>query len=128
MKKRKMRDLLDQHAKALILGVKEDESLLAQYPDDSDSEELNSLFQLAGAIKAALVPVKTPESFRLELKRELRSVTPAETTIEDTSIKQKRWLVVAAAGSIISLLGIILFILRKIRMAGQGAQPATTVA
>ena len=126
MKKRKMRDLLDQHAKALILGVKEDKSLLAQYPEDS--EELASLFQLAGTIKAALVPVKSPESFRLELKRELRSVTPAETTIEDTSIKQKRWLVVAAAGSIISLLGIILYVLRKIRTAGQGAQPATTVA
>jgi hypothetical protein len=126
MKKRKMRDLLDLHAKTLILGVKEDKSLLAQYPEDS--EELASLFRLAGGIKAALVRVKTPESFRLELKQELRSVTPAETTIADTSIKQKRWLVVAAAGSIISVLGIILFILRKIRAAGQGAQPAATAA
>ena len=121
-----MRDLLDQHAKVLILGVNEDESLLAQYPDDS--EELKSLFQLARAIKAALVPVKTPESFKLELQRKLRSLAPAEITIVDSTVKQRRWLVVAAAGSVLSVLGIILYILRRIRTTGQAAQPATTAA
>ncbi len=86
MKKRKIRDLLDRHAEVLILEVNEDESLLAQYPDDS--EELKSLFQLARAIKAALVPVKTPESFKLELQRKLRSLAPAEIIIDDSTVIQ----------------------------------------
>lgn len=121
-----MRDLLDQHAKVLILEVNGDESLLAQYPNDS--EELESLFQLARAIKAALVPVKTSESFKLELRRKLRSLAPTEIIIDDSTVKQRRWLVVAAAGSALSVLGIILYILRRIRTASQAAQPATTAA
>lgn len=126
MKKRKIRDLLDQHAKVLILGVNEDESLLAQYPDDS--EELKSFFQLARAIRAALVPLKTPESFRLELQRKLRSLAPTEIIINDSTIKQRRWLVVAAAGSTLSVLGIMLYILRRIRTASRASQPVTTAA
>jgi hypothetical protein len=124
MRKRKMRELLDQHARALMLGIKEDDVLLAQYPEDS--EELKSLFQLAGAIKAALVPVKAPESFKLELREELLSIPPDEILIDDTNSKQKRWLVVAAAGSVISVLGIVVIVLRKIRSASQAAQPAAT--
>ncbi len=119
-----MRELLDQHARALMLGIKEDDVLLAQYPEDS--EELKSLFQLAGAIKAALVPVKAPESFKLELREELLSIPPDEILIDDTNSKQKRWLVVAAAGSVISVLGIVVIVLRKIRSASQSAQPAAT--
>jgi hypothetical protein len=126
MRKRKIRDLLDQHAKVLILGVNEDESLLAQYPDDS--EELKSFFQLARAIRAALVPLKTPESFRLELQRKLRSLAPTEIIINDSTIKQRRWLVVAAAGSTLSVLGIMLYILRRIRTASRASQPVTTAA
>ena len=126
MKKRKMRELLDQHARAMMLGTREDESLLAQNPDDS--EELNSLFQLARSIKGALVPVKASESFKLELKQELGSISPDEFAIDDSTNKQKRWLVVAAAGSAISVLGIVLYVLRRIRSASQAAQPATTAA
>lgn len=126
MKNRKMRDLLDKHARSLIKGVNEDESLLARYPDDA--EELRSLFQLASALKAALVPVKTPEPFKPELKQQLASITPSEITINDSSLKQRRWIVVAAAGSALSVLGIVLYIVRRIRAASQTAQPATTVA
>jgi hypothetical protein len=135
MKRRELIEALSVYADSIYEDLDEDpsegegsvETLLTRYPDQTD--DLGSLFKLAEELKAALVPVPVP-AFRAQLRRELEAYTPAEVTVG--SIKpnyRRKWLFVAAAGSTLSIVGIFVVLLRRLRAAGDGpSQPATTVA
>ena len=135
MKRRELIEALSVYADSIYEDPSEREGSVemlltryqARYLDQAD--DLGSLFKLAEELKAALVPVPVP-AFRAQLRRELEAYTPAEVTVGSFKPNYRRkWLFVAAAGSTLSIVGIFVVLLRRLRAAGDGSsQPATTVA
>lgn len=127
MKKKELVELLNDHAEALI----EDKSV-SQILADQELEnnvELVSLFQLAEEVKDVLVPIPVPE-FREELRRRLESYEPSNVTIgsETTGRKQKLF-IFAMAGSTLSVVGLLVVLLRRLRSSGdESARPITSAA
>ena len=120
-------DLLDEaltrHADALIQGEDISGQLLASQPEHA--QELDSLFRLAMAIKGSLVPVAVP-AFRADLRRALEFQAPVQIAVGRPSAGYRTVMMVAAAtGSLLSIAGLSLILVRRRRGS---TQPAATVA
>lgn len=107
-------DVLATHADALNRGEALGDQLLAEHAEQA--EELAPLFQLAGALKAALIPVQAP-AFKSRLGHELVSYGPPVVVLGRSVSKRKAkaWLAVAAAGSLLSAAGVAAFLVRRFR-------------
>ena len=127
MKKKELIELLSDHADALNAG-QTGSDMLDRRPTE-ENVELASLFLLAEEIKAALIPVPVP-AFREQLRRQLKTYEPAKVTIGSSSIGRKQKLIfVAIAGSTLSVAGIVVVLLRRLRSTtDEVVQPATTAA
>ena len=123
MKHELLEESLTRHADALIRGEDISGELLDSQPEHE--QELDSLFRLAAAIKGALVPVPVP-AFRANLRRALEFQAPTEIAIGRPPARYKTVVMAAAAtGSLLSIAGLSLILVRRRRGS---TQPATTVA
>jgi hypothetical protein len=123
MKHELLDESLTRHADALIKGVDISGELLAAQPEHE--QELDTLFRLAAAIKGSLVPVPVP-AFRADLRRALEFQAPAEIAVGRPPARYKTVVMAAAAtGSLLSIAGLSLILVRRRRGS---TQPATTVA
>ena len=123
MKHELLDESLTRHADALIKGEDISGQLLAALPEHE--QELDSLFRLATAIKGSLVPVPVP-AFRADLRRALEFQAPAQIAIGRPPARYKTVVMAAAAtGSLLSIAGLSLLLVRRRRGS---TQPATTVA
>jgi len=123
-------ELVNAQAGALHRGENLDDWLLAQYPELAPEglAEATSLFQLATRLKAALLPMAPAASFRNQLLGDLLEEEMAEIYIRPPAYRPgMAWLLVAAAGSLVSFFGLIVLVLRRLRNGSrQDAQPAAT--
>ena len=116
-------DSLTRHADALIKGEDISGELLSAQPEPE--QDLASLFRLAAAIKGSLVPVPVP-AFRADLRRALEFQTPVQIAVGRPPANYKTVVMAAAAtGSLLSIAGLSLILVRRRRSS---TQPATTVA
>ncbi|MFZ0546211.1 MAG: hypothetical protein WAM60_12270 [Candidatus Promineifilaceae bacterium] len=126
MNKRELATVLSAHADGLIRGKDTAEYLLADYP--GATAELGPLLRLAAAIQAALVPVKAPVTFVGRLRSDLMSYSP-EVVVKAPVSGQKVLLVgVAAAGSVLSVTGLVLLMVRRFKTSDKAGQPTATTA
>jgi len=125
MNEQKRADALNAHAEALIVDPDEAGPLLELDPELA--AELGSLFQLSKELRGTLVPVSVP-AFKARLRRQLESYAPAEVTIGPSITRQRRmWLAVATAGSMLSIAGILVVLIRRLRPSSDGTtQPAAS--
>ncbi|MCI0394119.1 MAG: hypothetical protein L0332_04490 [Chloroflexi bacterium] len=131
MKRKELEEILIAHANALNEGIDMAAALLARYPERA--AELAPLFQLARAIQGALQPVPAPAVFKTRLRQRLQEQQVAGRQKAQAARSAGRgmvWWGVAAAGSALSIAGLALFVLRRLRLAqARRTQPATaTVA
>lgn len=124
MTEKELQDVLAEHAEGLMRDADVGQQLLSQHQEQV--AELAPLFQLASALKAALVPVSAP-AFKKELGHELVQYGPPVVVL-GRSISKRRaraWLAVAAAGSLISAAGVAALLLRRPRNVKEvSTQPA----
>ena len=124
MKRRELATILAAHADGLIKGKDTAAQLLTDYPDAA--AELAPLFRLAASLQAILVPVKAPVTFVGRLHKDLMNYSPAEIPEKAPVSGQKvLWVGVAAAGSVLSVTGLVLLVIRRLKTSGK--QTATAV-
>lgn len=104
-------DLLSIHADRLIEGDDRARRFLQQQA--TLSPDMKSLFWLAHRVKQALVPIPVPEPYRRQLREDL--LTHSENYLATSSERSLRplWYSLAAAGSILPLLGIFVWRRRR---------------
>ena len=123
MKQDLLAEALTRHADALNKGEDISGQLLAAQPEHE--QELDSLFRLATAIKGSLVAVPVP-AFRANLRLALEFQAPAQITVGRPPARYKTVaMAVAATGSLLSIAGLSLILVRRRRGS---TQPAATVA
>jgi hypothetical protein len=122
MKHNPITETLSRHVEALIRGEDIAANLLAERP--LQDQELEPLMNLAAAIKQALVPVPVP-AFRADLHRALAYQAPAQIAIGRPPARYKNVVMAAAAtGSLLSIAGLSLILVRRRRSA---TRPVTSV-
>ncbi len=123
MKRRTLVNLLADHADLLNRRDTDDLDVaawLADYGPVQSMSSLLTLLQLAQAVKRALVPVEPSPLFQAEL--ETRLVRGEGEATRKRPFSREVWLGAAAAG----LIGILLFVLRRMRFVSNRSQPAAT--
>ncbi|HET6446950.1 MAG TPA: hypothetical protein VFI27_20485 [candidate division Zixibacteria bacterium] len=91
-----------------------------------ESLEMKSLFTLANSVESVLVPVKAP-SFRASLGQRLALRQEDKPKFRALATRQNVvWMAVAAAGSFISIAGVVLLVIKKLKNTGRREQ--TTAA
>jgi hypothetical protein len=114
MNRWKLAAILSDYADGLFEGVDTADVLLSEYPQES--AELGPLFRLAASLQSVLVPVRAPVSFVSRLHEDLMSYSPTKVVIEQERSGQKAlWVGVAAAGSVLSVAGLVVLVLRRLR-------------
>lgn len=125
MKRRELGAILLAHADGLIEGNDRADQFLSDYPEDA--AELRPLFDLAASIQAVLVPVKAPVTFVNRLRKDLMSYSGPKITIKAPVSGQKVLLMgVAAAGSVLSVVGLVVLMARRLKGTGKTEQSAAT--
>ena len=109
MKKKERVNILATHAEQLNRG---EVTLTAKHARET---ELEPLLAVATAVHQTLTPVKPDPTFREELRHKL--VTGSfEPESNRTVLRHKPfWLSLAAAGSLLSVVGLILYLFRRSR-------------
>lgn len=106
-------EVLAIQAEALNRGEDYRPLLLAAPPDQRP--ELEALFDLAAAVKDALVPVPVP-AFREQLRRALEYEGASRLMIgRPRSGRKTFWMAAAATGSVLSIAGLSVFFYRRRR-------------
>lgn len=127
MNRWKLASILSEHADGLNEGIDTAAQLLADYPQAS--AELESLFQLASSLKKVLVPVRAPVNFVSRLHQDLVNYSPPKVVTKEAQSGQRILLVgVAAAGSVLSVAGLVLLVLRRLKSSGKTGQQAVSTA
>jgi hypothetical protein len=91
-----------------------------------DSTELKRLFALSNSIRSVLVPVKAP-SFKASLRQRLERRQLEKPRFRALASRQKIvWIVVATAGSLLSITGVVLIVVRKFKNPGKVGRRAAT--
>jgi hypothetical protein len=125
MKRRELAHILSAHADGLIRGKDTADQFLADYPDAA--AELGPLFHLAASIQAALIPVKAPITFVNRLRRDLMAFAPSHVVVKAPVSGQKILLMgVAAAGSVLSVTGLVFLVSRRLKTSGKAGQQTVT--
>ncbi len=118
MRRRKIADILAAHADRRVGDSSDDQDDLL--PSPADQAEVTSLLRLSQRLKETLAPVAPSLAFRQQLKGSLISaaVKRAEERARDSHIPflRRRWVLIgAAAGSALSVAGIVAAILLRHR-------------
>lgn len=87
--------------------------------------DLGALFTLSSSLRQTLVPVRA-SSFKTSLRQRLEKQRMLKSRLPNlVDLRSNTWTVVAAAGSLLSLAGVLVLIIRRIRNAGKvGHTPA----
>jgi hypothetical protein len=127
MKRRELASILSAHADGLISGDDRSDQFLLDFPEAA--AELRPLFNLAASIQAVLVPVKAPVAFVNRLRHDLMNYSGPEISVKGPLSGQRiLWMGVAAAGSVLSVTGLALWVWRRLKSSGEtGQQTATAV-
>lgn len=112
-----LQDLLTAHADALNQGQESVGRLLRSHP--ALPPGARPLLALAWQLKQTLVPVPVPPSFRVDLRQQLHAAAsedrPAPMVVSTGGRRRPLWMGAAALGSILPLLGLLLFWRRRQR-------------
>lgn len=111
MKKRELQDLLALHADHLVAGRDQTEELLAWY--GGEVPDLAPLLQMAQRLRRALLPVSPRPGFVQQLQQDLRQGNRQLTVTVPESPRISTWLGAMTLGSLLSLIGVILFLRRQ---------------
>lgn len=116
-----LQDLLWAHADALNQGQEDVARLLLSYP--SLPPGARPLLALAWQLKRVLAPTPVPEPFKAELQQALLAVARGEQAAPVVAVGRRRplWMGAAALGSLLPLLGLLLFWRRRQRTPLAGA-------
>lgn len=128
--KREMIDILADHADALASIEDADEmdsaAWLEKRGPSSNRPSLLLLLQLAQALKRVLVPVSPSPLFQSELG--LRLSVKEHPAQEKRPLSRGVWVGAAVAGSALSVIGLAILLLRRIRFGSNRASSAATAA
>jgi len=113
MRRSKMTDLLVRYADRLV-GIQTDDELA--HLTAGDVAEIGPYMHLSGQLNAAMQPVSPVKEFRSRLKSELMAAAARKkepvVRSETSPIWQNRWVLVgAAAGSVLSVAGVVTAVL-----------------
>jgi hypothetical protein len=106
------------------IAMTTDKGTSASSPSDFSEEslEIKSLFALANTVESVLVPVKAP-SFKASLGQRLALRQKEKPKFRALATRQNVvWVAVAAAGSFLSITGVVLLVVKKLRTTGRSAQ------
>lgn len=88
-----------------------------------DPGELRSLFALSNSIRDVLVPVRAT-AFKASLRGRIERKSHEKSRFKTfTSRQNVIWMAVAAAGSLVSITGVVLIVLRKLKASTKTKQP-----
>ena len=117
-------EFIVDYADAMQTGNDVSSRLLAEQPEES--AKLKTLFALSNSVRAVLVPVRAP-SFKASLRQRLERRQQEKPRFRALASRQKVvWIVVATAGSLLSITGVVLLVLRKLRTSGKAERQAAT--
>lgn len=124
MNRQMLIDLLSAHADSLNRSENVDEFdskawLLARYPGGGG--QILRLLQLAQVLKQALVPMSTSHQFRSDLGRRL---TQAPQIALAKGRRPIRWIILIVA----AVVGLLLYVLRRLQLGQSQSQALTTAA
>lgn len=126
MKRKELLNLLANHADALNRAADpaalDSTGWLANYGLAGNVRSIISLLQIAKAVKQVLIPVRPSTLFRDELGQRLEVAEPTATS----PLRRRVWVGAAAVGSILSLVGITLLLMRRLRLPSNRSRPMTT--
>jgi len=111
---RKLADLLDAHAHALMQGQADPADLLASAPELA--EAARPLMALANALAGLWTPVQPRPEFRAQLRHGLVHAARRKQTLaaldSRPALLRRSWIMGAAAlGSVVSVIGVIALLL-----------------
>jgi len=119
MDDRRLEEILNRHADAIIEGRDIGSQLLADLPGNLAEVEL--LLRLASTLKETLVP-KTVPAFKQRLRKALEYQAPSEIRLSPpTPVFRKVLMGLAATGSILSIAGLSFILFRRRRGGAQAA-------
>lgn len=104
-------DFLSTHADRLIEGEHSARRFVQQ--QTSLSAEMRDLLSLAYRVGQALTPVAVPEPFRRQLRDDLLAHSEKHLTSDSERSLRPLWYSLAAAGSVLPLLGIFVWRRRR---------------
>ncbi|MGB3713017.1 MAG: hypothetical protein WA996_01165 [Candidatus Promineifilaceae bacterium] len=117
-------EFIADHADAIQASSDISANLLTEQPEEST--DLRTLFALSNSVRAVLVPVRAP-SFKASLRQRIESRQQEKPRFRALASRQKVvWIVVATAGSLLSITGVVLLVLRKLKTSGKAARQAAT--
>lgn len=119
-------DYLADYADAMHAGDDFSSRLLTEQPEESAN--LKKLFELSNLVKAVLVPVRAP-SFKASLRLRLERKQLERPRFRVLASRQNIvWMLVAAAGSLLSITGVVLLVIRKLKTPGKAKQSTATAS
>lgn len=122
MKKRELQNILTEHADQLITGRDQTEAFIRQHADQSP--ELAQLLRLAQRICTVLIPVSPRATFIQQLQQDLLQVDQQMAVAIPESDRRPTWIGAATLGSLLSLIGLLLFLRRQRIRPGLAEAPA----
>jgi hypothetical protein len=126
MNEMELAEILTEHADKLNRGEDISAQYMAQHPEDP--AELNPLFGLAKSVKTVLVPVRAT-AYKSSLRQRLDGSSQRGRTLRAVASKTNIvWISVAAAGSLLSIAGLVLIVLKKIKASARVDRQAATAA
>ena len=119
MRRSKIVNLLSRYSDRLVgIGIDDDLTHL----EARDAAEIGPYMHLTSQLQAAMKPVSPPMEFRSRLKNELVAAAVKKNApvvrVESPPIWQNRWVLAgAAAGSVLSVAGVVMAVLLHQRSA-----------
>jgi hypothetical protein len=114
MKKKDLREILTRHADALIHGEDLTSDLVEDYGHKDD--QIESLLALATSLKDALVPVADPAPMGADWTA-LSDSTTSSIIIRQTKRFPKMWHFFAIFGSLLSIVSVAIFVIRRLKFS-----------
>lgn len=114
-------EILMTHADGLNQGIDQTQQLVEQYSDIFP--ELPALLRLGLLLKQVLIPIKARPAFARQLRQQLLGEKIALSASVPAS-KRHIWIGAATVGSILSVTGVIFFVLHRTKLLTR-SQPAS---
>ncbi|GMQ78803.1 MAG: hypothetical protein BMS9Abin02_1341 [Anaerolineae bacterium] len=114
MRKKEIREILSSQTDLILLNENLFNSPTGSY--SSQDDQLESLLELAAALKETLIPLTNP-SLKTRVRDTLANYSKPEVLLRRVHEIPAFWLVLAFSGSVISLIGLFILLLRKVNPA-----------
>jgi hypothetical protein len=116
MKKKELRELLTRHVDALVYGEDLTSDLVEDYGQKDD--QIESLLALATTLKDVLIPVADPALMGQDWTTLSDSAT-STFIIRHSKRFPQMWHLFAIIGSLLSLLSVVIFVVRRLKISGK---------